>query len=97
MSPIIGIGIVDLTHCEAGVNLVSSRESELPDQDTQANWKMWMPCVAMAACSWLAFFHRQILSVLAPTILSEAGLNAQEFASISSFFWAFRGFSGWKA
>jgi MFS transporter, ACS family, hexuronate transporter len=49
-------------------------------------WRMWVPCMAMAACSWLAFFHRQILSVLAPTILAETGLNAQEFASISSFF-----------
>jgi len=86
MSPILKIGTVDLTDRDAQVNLVSSRERELPDQHTSVTWKMWMPCVAMAACSWLAFFHRQILSVLAPTILSETGLNAQQFASISSFF-----------
>ena len=42
--------------------------------------------MAMAACSWLSFFHRQILSVLAPTILAETGLDAQQFASISSYF-----------
>jgi ACS family hexuronate transporter-like MFS transporter len=47
---------------------------------------MWVPCLAMAACSWLSFFHRQILSVLAPTILAETGLDAQQFASISSYF-----------
>jgi MFS transporter, ACS family, hexuronate transporter len=40
----------------------------------------------MAACSWLAFFHRQILSVLAPTILAETHLDAREFAGISSYF-----------
>jgi ACS family hexuronate transporter-like MFS transporter len=40
----------------------------------------------MAACSWLSFFHRQILSVLAPTILAETGLDAQQFASVSSYF-----------
>ncbi len=45
-----------------------------------------MPCLTMAACSWLAFFHRQILAVLAPTILKDTGLDAQQFASIASFF-----------
>ena len=86
MSPIPKIGTVDLTDRDAQVNLVSSRKRELPDHDTSVTWKMWMPCVTMAACSWLAVFHRQILSVLAPTILSETGLNAQQFAAISSFF-----------
>jgi MFS transporter, ACS family, hexuronate transporter len=54
--------------------------------DRPVTWQMWVPCLAMAACSWLAFFHRQILSVLAPTILAGTGLNAQQFATISSFF-----------
>ncbi|HEY6339951.1 MAG TPA: MFS transporter [Bryobacteraceae bacterium] len=49
-------------------------------------WQMWTPCLTMAACSWLAFFHRQILSVLAPTILAETHLDAREFAGISSYF-----------
>ena len=56
------------------------------NRNNAVTWQMWVPCTAMAACSWLAFFHRQILSVLAPTILAETGLNAQQFASISSFF-----------
>jgi hypothetical protein len=36
--------------------------------------------MAMAACSWLSFFHRTILAALAPTILKETGLTAQQFA-----------------
>src|SRR5207302_7317917 len=31
-------------------------------------WQMWVPCLAMAACSWLSFFHRTILAALAPPI-----------------------------
>jgi len=42
--------------------------------------------MTMAACSWLAFFHRQILSVLAPTILKDTGIDAAQFASIASYF-----------
>jgi MFS transporter, ACS family, hexuronate transporter len=55
-------------------------------QDKDVTWQMWIPCLTMAACSWLAFFHRQILSVLAPTILKDTGMDAQQFASIASFF-----------
>jgi len=40
----------------------------------------------MAACSWLSFFHRTILGALAPTILKETGLTAQQFASINAYF-----------
>src|SRR5262245_36017805 len=40
----------------------------------------------MAACSWLSFFHRTMLGALAPTILTETGLTAQEFASINAYF-----------
>src|SRR5262245_18493003 len=49
-------------------------------------WQMWVPCMAMAACSWLSFFHRTILAALAPTILKETGLTAQQFASINAYF-----------
>src|SRR3989442_1255590 len=49
-------------------------------------WQMWVPCLAMAACSWLSFFHRTILAALAPTILKETGLSAQQFASINAYF-----------
>lgn len=58
----------------------------MENQNSAVTWQMWVPCTAMAACSWLAFFHRQILAVLAPTVLKETGLNAQQFATIASFF-----------
>lgn len=57
-----------------------------PNSNLRTTWRMWAPCAAMAACSWLSFFHRQILSVLAPTILADTGLDARQFASISSYF-----------
>ena len=49
-------------------------------------WQMWVPCLVMAACSWLSFFHRTMFAALAPTILKETGLTAQEFASINAYF-----------
>src|SRR5579862_1435291 len=49
-------------------------------------WQMWVPCLAMAACSWLSFFHRTILGALAPTILKDTGLTAQQFATINAYF-----------
>jgi MFS transporter, ACS family, aldohexuronate transporter len=54
--------------------------------DSAVTWKMWVPCLTMAACSWLSFFHRTMLGALAPTILKETGLTAQEFASINAYF-----------
>src|SRR5437762_833862 len=54
--------------------------------DRAVTWQMWMPCLAMAACSWISFFHRTILAVLAPTILKDTGLTAQQFASINAYF-----------
>jgi ACS family hexuronate transporter-like MFS transporter len=52
----------------------------------RVTWQMWVPCMAMAACSWLSFFHRTILGALAPTILKETGIDAQQFASINAYF-----------
>jgi ACS family hexuronate transporter-like MFS transporter len=49
-------------------------------------WQMWVPCLAMAACSWLSFFHRTILGAMAPTILNDTGLTAQQFATINAWF-----------
>jgi len=57
-----------------------------PSHQNETGWRLWAPCAAMAACSWLSFFHRQILNVLAPTILADTGLDAQQFASIASYF-----------
>src|SRR5262245_30102543 len=50
------------------------------------DWRMWVPCFGMALCSWLSFVDRQVLGALAPTILKETGLNAQQFAVVNSYF-----------
>ena len=49
-------------------------------------WQMWVPCVGMALCSWLSFVDRQVLAILAPTILKDTGLTAQNFTDAASFF-----------
>ena len=49
-------------------------------------WQMWVPCLAMAACSWLAFVDRQVLAVLSPTILADTGLSAQDYGKAFSLF-----------
>jgi MFS transporter, ACS family, hexuronate transporter len=51
-----------------------------------ADWRMWVPCLGMALCSWLAFVDRQVLAILSPTILQDTGLSAQDFANAFSFF-----------
>ncbi len=64
--------------------------TEIKQAETAAEravtWQMWVPCMAMAACSWLSFVDRQVLGALAPTILKETGLNAQEFAGVNAYF-----------
>src|SRR5262249_45854188 len=47
---------------------------------------MWVPCVGMALCSWLSFVDRQVLTILAPTILRDTGLTPQNFTDAASFF-----------
>src|ERR1700674_607823 len=54
--------------------------------NVSVTWQMWVPCLAMAACSWLSFFHRTMFAALAPTILKDTGLTAQQFASINAYF-----------
>jgi ACS family hexuronate transporter-like MFS transporter len=49
-------------------------------------WRMWVPCLGMAFCSWLAFVDRQVWSALSPTILQDTGLTAGQFADASSLF-----------
>ena len=49
-------------------------------------WHTWVPCVGMALCSWLAFVDRQVLTILAPTIIRDTGLTAQNFTDASAFF-----------
>src|SRR2546427_11362267 len=58
--------------------------------DRAVSWQMWIPCMGMAACSWLAFVDRQVLAVLSPTILKETGLSAQDYGTaFASFFYVY--------
>src|SRR5262247_3757348 len=56
-------------------------------------WRMWVPCVVMAACSWLAFVDRQVLAVLSPTILKETGMTARDYGTAFSLFFYVYAFS----
>src|SRR6188474_2796110 len=49
-------------------------------------WHIWVPCVGMALCSWLSFVDRQVLNILAPTIIKDTGLTNQDFTAATSFF-----------
>ena len=49
-------------------------------------WHTWVPCVGMALCSWLSFVDRQVLNILAPTIIKDTGLTNQDFTAATSFF-----------
>src|SRR5207247_10578166 len=49
-------------------------------------WRMWVPCLGMALCSWLSFVDRQVLTILSPTIIRDTGLTAQNFTDAASFF-----------
>jgi MFS transporter, ACS family, hexuronate transporter len=50
------------------------------------DWRMWVPCIGMALCSWLSFVDRQVLTILGPTISRDTGLTAGNFADAASFF-----------
>jgi ACS family hexuronate transporter-like MFS transporter len=50
------------------------------------DWRMWVPCLGMALCSWLSFVDRQVLTILAPTIIRDTGLTGQDFTDAASFF-----------
>jgi MFS family permease len=55
-------------------------------ETTAHGWRIWLPCIGMALCSWLSFVDRQVLAVLSPTILAETGMSAQDFGNIVFFF-----------
>jgi ACS family hexuronate transporter-like MFS transporter len=50
------------------------------------DWRMWVPCLGMALCSWLSFVDRQVLGSLTPTIVKETGMSAREFADVNAYF-----------
>ena len=63
----------------------TSMAGDAPDR-AGMGWQMWIPCIAMAACSWLAFVDRQVLAVLSPTILKDTGLSGQDYGKAFSLF-----------
>src|ERR1051326_2795299 len=50
------------------------------------DWRMWVPCLGMALCSWLSFVDRQVLTILSPTIIRDTGLTNPNFTHAASFF-----------
>src|SRR5436190_17790288 len=49
-------------------------------------WKIWLPCIGMALCSFLSFLHRSVLASLSPGIMKETGLTPADMGSVVSFF-----------
>jgi ACS family hexuronate transporter-like MFS transporter len=59
----------------------------MPATEARAiGWQVWVPCIGMALCSWLSFVDRQVLNILAPTIIKDTGLTNQDFTTATSFF-----------
>src|SRR6185369_914541 len=50
------------------------------------DWRMWVPCVGMALCSWLSFVDRQVLAILQPAIIRDTGLTPQNVTDAAAFF-----------
>jgi len=65
---------------------MKSTVTEVTQDRAALGWQMWIPCTAMAACSWLAFVDRQVLAVLSPTILKETGMSAADYGTAFSLF-----------
>src|SRR5688500_10229858 len=65
---------------------MSTTQAVSPTHAAAPGWRMWVPCLGMALCSWLAFVDRQVLTILAPTIIRDTGLTAQNFTDASAFF-----------
>src|SRR5688500_2098932 len=65
---------------------MSTTQAVSPTHAAAPGWRMWVPCLGMALCSWLAFVDRQVLTILTPTIMRDTGLSAQNFADASAFF-----------
>jgi MFS transporter, ACS family, hexuronate transporter len=55
-------------------------------EPSRTTLQMWVPCIGMALCSWLSFVDRQVLNILAPTIIRDTGLTNADFTNATSFF-----------
>ncbi len=47
---------------------------------------MWTASGVMMLCSWLSYVDRQMLAVLSPTILSDTGMNVEEYTTVVAWF-----------
>ena len=65
---------------------MSTTQAASPPTVAAPGWHTWVPCIGMALCSWLSFVDRQVLNILAPTIIKDTGLTNQDFAAATSFF-----------
>ncbi len=76
------------------IQLVSSELSSLNSIETQnaagvpydATWRRWIPSVAMMLVSVISYIDRNALAALAPTILKETGMNAEQYGWVVSAF-----------
>ena len=65
---------------------MSTTQAVSSTQAVAPGWRMWVPCIGMALCSLLSFVDRGVLGVLAPTILADTGMTAQDLGNIVFFF-----------
>ena len=65
---------------------MSTTQAASPTHALAPGWRMWVPCLGMALCSWLSFVDRQVLAILSPTILARHRLTPQDFTNAASFF-----------
>ena len=63
-----------------------STQVAAPPTPLAAGWRMWVPCLGMALCSWLSFVDRGVLGILAPTIMADTGMSAQDLGTVVFFF-----------
>jgi ACS family hexuronate transporter-like MFS transporter len=49
-------------------------------------WRKWIPSIAMMLVSVLSYIDRNALAALAPTILKETGMNAEQYGWVVSAF-----------
>jgi MFS family permease len=69
-----------------GLGRIGAQMASNTTADRAVGWQVWVPCIGMALCSWLSFVDRQVLNILAPTIIKDTGLTNQDFTAATSFF-----------
>src|SRR5262245_47539245 len=54
--------------------------------EPEQRWRRWIPSFSMLLVSLISYIDRTTLALLAPTILKETGLNAQQYGYIIAAF-----------